>query len=189
MKHPIACLVLLSVLALVAPAAAAEDGVAVDVRAGAADAIPKGLSEDDVGFFGKAASAGLTEVEAAKLAKAQAANPEVIQFAGTMVKDHTAAHDKLAALAKKKGVTLPTAPDEKHQKVLAKLKGYRQEHFDETYMDQMVEDHEQAVDLFEDRASETKDPEIKAFTEATLPTLKHHLDMAKRLRETTDERG
>jgi putative membrane protein len=39
----------------------------------------------------------------------------------------------------------------------------------------MVKDHEKTVALFENAATNVKDPEIKAFAQQTLPVLKQHL--------------
>jgi len=44
-----------------------------------------------------------------------------------------------------------------------------------------VEDHNKDISEFEKEAKKAKDPDVKAFAEQTLPTLKHHLMMANRL--------
>ena len=41
--------------------------------------------------------------------------------------------------------------------------------------------HEQAVQLFQREAKSGQDPELKAFARSTLPTLEHHLTMARKL--------
>ncbi len=45
----------------------------------------------------------------------------------------------------------------------------------------MVADHQKAVALFTKESTNGKDPELKAFATKTLPTLKEHLEMAKKL--------
>jgi putative membrane protein len=45
----------------------------------------------------------------------------------------------------------------------------------------MVKDHEKAVKLFSKESSSGKDAELKAFATKTLPTLQHHLEMARQL--------
>jgi len=45
----------------------------------------------------------------------------------------------------------------------------------------MVKDHQEAVDLFDEEAKSGQDPALKAFAAQTLPTLEHHLAMAKAL--------
>src|SRR3546814_3043449 len=75
----------------------------------------KTMAKDDAAFFQKAAMSGMTEIAAAKVAVAKSGNPEIKNFANKMIKDHSQADNELKALAKKKGVTLPTALDKDHQ--------------------------------------------------------------------------
>jgi putative membrane protein len=145
------------------------------------------LSHDDQEFFKKAAVAGMTEVEAGKIASTQASDPEVRNFAQQMVTDHSGANDQLKALASKKGVSLPAGPGHEEQEALAKLKAKSGHDFDEEYMERMVKDHHDAVDLFKETAEDSKDPDIKEFASKTLPTLQHHDEMAKDLEKKTDK--
>jgi putative membrane protein len=46
-------------------------------------------------------------------------------------------------------------------------------------MDDMVEDHEKDVALFEQQAESGEDADLRAFAEETLPTLREHLELAK----------
>jgi putative membrane protein len=43
----------------------------------------------------------------------------------------------------------------------------------------MVDDHEDAVNLFKSHSESGKDPELKAFAAKTLPVLQGHLNMIK----------
>ena len=43
----------------------------------------------------------------------------------------------------------------------------------------MVEDHEKDVKEFENASKNATDPDLKAWAGKTLPTLQHHLEMAK----------
>ena len=61
----------------------------------------------DSGFYKKAAEGGMSEVELGQLAQQKASTSAVKDFGAMMVKDHTAANDKLKALAASKQVTLP----------------------------------------------------------------------------------
>jgi putative membrane protein len=45
----------------------------------------------------------------------------------------------------------------------------------------MVQDHEKVISMFEKEESEGKDAELKKFVQNTLPILKEHLEMAKKL--------
>jgi putative membrane protein len=63
----------------------------------------------DSSFYKHAAEAGLAEVSDATLAQQSATDPQLKDFAAMMVKDHSAANDKLSALAGTKNITLPTS--------------------------------------------------------------------------------
>jgi putative membrane protein len=136
---------------------------------------------DDVKFVKTAAIDGMTEVKLGKLAAAQAKNDDVKKFGERMVKDHTKAGDDLKAAAKAAGIPFPDALDEKHQKEVETFKSYTGADFDAAYVKDMVDDHTKAVALFTRASKEAKDQGIKDFATATLPVLKEHLELAKKL--------
>jgi putative membrane protein len=99
-----------------------------------------------------------------------------------MVQDHTKAGKELQALASKKGVKLPASPDRGHEKDLKELEKLSGAEFDREYMAKAgVKDHDRTVDLFRDAKEDTKDPDVKAFIDKTLPVLQKHHQMAKTL--------
>jgi len=130
----------------------------------------------DVKFAMKAAAGGMTEIAASKLAIAQTANSKVKDFANMMVTDHTAAGNKLAAIAKTENITLPAGPDSTQQKKLDELSKKTGSDFTKSYVDMMVMDHKKTIDLFEAEQKNGKDTTLKAFATSTLPTLHKHLD-------------
>lgn len=143
-------------------------------------ALKPAYSAGDASFFKNAAAGGLAEVAAGRTAEKQARNPQVRDFARQMVKDHSAANQQLAALAQKKGISVPDAPDGKHQQALLELQGKQGPAFDKDYVEGQLADHKDAVSLFEAAAKST-DPEVSAFARKTLPTLQHHLEMVQAL--------
>lgn len=140
------------------------------------------LSASDQKFFEKAAGGGLAEVAAGQLASSTSGNADVKSFANQMVKDHTKANNELTQLAQAKGVTLPQAPDAAHQEDLGKLKQKQGADFDKAYVKGQVSDHKATISLFK-KAAKSKDPDIAAFAQKTLPTLKMHLVMVKGLQQ------
>jgi putative membrane protein len=52
----------------------------------------------------------MSEVGAGKMAQTEANSPAVKEFAAMMVKDHSAANEKLEKIASAKGVKLPSSP-------------------------------------------------------------------------------
>lgn len=138
------------------------------------------VAHADAAFMKKAAEAGLAEVEASKLAASKASNTQVKSFAQQMVDDHSKANDELKALAASKGVTLPTEPSMAQKAKLKLLQGADGANFDKRYAESFgLKAHEDTVSLFQKESQKAKDPEVKAWAEKTLPTLQHHLEMAK----------
>ncbi len=135
------------------------------------------LTHGDRTFFRKAAEGGMKEVTVSQAVMGQLTNPQVKDFAQTMVRDHTEANTELAGLAANKGVTLP-APDND----LAGKWSKKDSDTDKDYVEEMVSDHKDVVKLFE-KASKSSDPDIAAFAQKMLPTLQHHLEMAQSLKQ------
>ena len=141
------------------------------------------VSHDDARFAVSAAVGGKTEVELGQLASKNAMATAVKDFGSMMVKDHSAAGEKLKALAKTKGITLPDSLDESGLKIRAKLSAKTGKDFDKAYVDDMIEDHKQDIKEFESAIPRLKDPELKAFAISTLPTLKMHLATIQKVKQ------
>jgi putative membrane protein len=135
---------------------------------------------DPATFVKKAAQGGMTEVEVAKLASSKTQNSEIRGFAQRMVKDHTAANQELATLAKGKGWQVPASLDAEHKAVVQELSAKSGADFDAAYSKQMMADHDKTVALFEGAATST-DADLAAFAKKTLPTLKEHQHLAAAL--------
>ena len=141
------------------------------------------MSNSDKAFFEHAASAGMYEIQAGKLAQSNASDPKIKDFASQMVTDHTKVADDLKSLAQSKNVVLPTALSKKDQKMLDALNGKSGTAFDKLYAKQMVASHKEAVSLFDNAAKHSKDTDVKAFASKNLPTLQQHGGMAKDLKK------
>jgi putative membrane protein len=143
-----------------------------------------GATPTDVnGFMMRAAEGGMAEIETGKMAAAKAQNPEVKQFGQQMIADHTRSNNELKTLAGKKNVTLPTDLDPMHKAMAQKLNGLSGAEFDKEYMRGQVEDHERTVALFQAQADNGTDAEAKALAAKTLPNLKMHLEMARKIND------
>lgn len=141
------------------------------------------VAEDDAEFAVFAANAGMTEIEAAKLAETKSTNAEVKAFAAMMIKDHSAAAEKLNAIAAARNITLPTAVADEQRKHLDDLAKKNGKDFDKDYADMMESDHTKVVDEFKDAAANAKDADLKSFAAATLPVLQQHLDHSKMMQD------
>jgi len=141
------------------------------------------VNEDDSKFLVFAADAGMTEVQAAELAKGHTISDKTKAFADDMIKDHTAAANDVKALAATKNVTLPSTISDDHQKAIKDLTEKKPADFEKAYLNMMVDDHQKVVDKFKDASDKCKDPDVKALATKLLPTLQAHLDHAKMLKD------
>ena len=140
-----------------------------------------GAPGDDASFVQQASAAGLAEVQLGQLAATQAQSSAVKQFGELMVKDHDAANQELAAIAKGKGYTVAKAPMPADQAATQQLQAAEGAAFDPAFVRKMVSDHRKAAALFQQEAQQGKDPQVQAFARKTLPVIEHHLAMAKAL--------
>jgi putative membrane protein len=142
--------------------------------------IPPSVSKNDATFVVNTADAGMTEIQAGQLAQQKGMAKDVKDYGAMMEKDHTAAADKLKAVAASKNMTLPPAISPEMQKNIDDLQKKEGKDFDKAYLGMMVDDHKKVISLFEDEVKNGSDADIKAFATSTLPTLRHHLDEAQK---------
>ena len=131
----------------------------------------------DRAFYLKAAAGGMAEVEAGKLAQEKGTSDAVKSFGAKMVEDHTAANEKLMALAASKKIKLPKALDAKHKATQKNLQAKSGAAFDAAYIKGQIADHKATIALLEREIASGKDAEAKAFANETLPVVKEHLTM------------
>lgn len=128
-----------------------------------------------------AASAGMLEVEAGRLASTRAQDPQLKSYAQRMVTEHTQNNQKLMSIAQSKGVTPPSQLDAKHQAMLDKLQRAQGSEFDQQFAQLMDKSHQEAVQKFERAQNQVKDTQLKSYISSTLPTLHEHHRMAQSL--------
>lgn len=135
----------------------------------------------DTPFARDAATGGLAEVQMGQVGVQQASNTEVRQFAQRMVDDHTQANNDLMRVAQQNGIDLPDRPTPDQQQMLDQTRRMSGTDFDRSFMRHMVDDHQKVVAAFEQEAANGTNPDLKAFAQRTLPTLREHLRMAKEI--------
>ena len=139
------------------------------------------MSSQDQKFVSEAAMGSMMEVEMGRWAAQIGTSDAVKQFGRRMVEDHSKANDELKQVAASKGITLPTALDQKHQTEVSKLARLKGADFDKAYSKKMLSDHQKDVAAFQRASEKATDREVKAFATKTLPTLQEHLEMARAL--------
>jgi len=139
------------------------------------------LNSTDHNFVINAAYANRDEIDFANLALNQSSNDSVKMYAQMMITDHTKALMSLDSLAGRYNISLPTEIDSMHAALktnLMTLSGYS---FDSSYAKGQVTDHENAITLFTNEASNGSDNDVKNFASSNLPVLQMHLLMADTL--------
>ena len=129
----------------------------------------------DASFYKKATEGGIAEVELGKLAQDKSSTQTVKEFGAMMIKDHSAANEKLKAIAGAKNIKLPTSLSVGQMATKTKLEVLSGKTFDKSYIKGMIADHKEDIEEFQKEASTGQDADAKAYAAATLPTLKAHL--------------
>ena len=132
-------------------------------------------SNPDASFYKNAAEGGIAEVDAGHLAQDKGNSQKVKDFGAMMVKDHSAANDKLKALASSKNVTLPSSASVGQMANKAKLDVLSGDTFDKSYVKGQIKAHRDTIALFRKEISSGQDADAKAFATETLPTVRAHL--------------
>jgi putative membrane protein len=130
-----------------------------------------------------AADAGMTEVQLGQLAQQKGVSKDVKDYGAMMEKDHSAANDKLKAVAAQKNITVPTSISSDMQKNVDDLQKKSGKDFDKAYISMMVDDHKKVISAFEDESKKGSDADIRAFADSTLHTLRHHLQEAEKCKK------
>jgi putative membrane protein len=141
-----------------------------------------GVAPKTEDFILQASASDVFEIESSKLAL-QKGDDATKAFAQQMITDHEKTTAELKALltsGKVQGNPVTALTDDHKEEVddLAKLEGAE---FNEEYIDDQVEAHEDAVDLFKRYGEEGENADLKAWAAKTLPALEHHYKMAQDL--------
>jgi putative membrane protein len=127
------------------------------------------------------------EIDAGKIAQAKGKSAEVKSFAKMMVTDHSKMKKEGEALAKKDSLTpeLPANDTSKQHadNVKSALDAKTGSSFDSTYITEMVNGHQQALNMLTDFQGKAKNENLKSMIAAAIPKVQAHLDKAKAIWE------
>ena len=141
------------------------------------------VSARDSAFMKQAAQNNSMELVASQGALTKATSPDIKTFAQHMIDDHTKAGEELKALASSKGVEVSDKPSIAQSAKIKLLDAMSGASYDKRYAAMVgVSAHQDTVKLFQKASTGSKDADVKAFATKTLPTLQHHLEMAKSLK-------
>ena len=132
-------------------------------------------------FVEKVALSDMYEIEASKIALERSKVQPVKDYAQMMIDAHTATTAELTPLASAASVAPPSALDNDHTAKLEDLRNASVEDFDDKYIDQQTDAHENALNLLKDFAMNGKDAGLQAFAAKTALAVDAHLQQVKAL--------
>lgn len=133
-------------------------------------------SPADAAYLQFAARANLTEIAQGRLAKRNAADPEVREFGRQMVRDHRKQLRALEAVAASVGVSLPGRPDKQQRQVTRAWSTLEGRAFDCAYVPFQWGDHQLVIAATRAEAAAGTDPAVRQAAAAALPVLEGHLE-------------
>jgi putative membrane protein len=133
-------------------------------------------------FVKEVATSDMFEIASSKLAQ-EKGNAAEKSFATQMITDHSKTSTELKGLVTsgKVKAEVPTMLDSSQQSKLDKLKKESGRDFSSQFDSDQVSAHKDAISLFERYAKGGDNADLKDWAGKTLPTLKHHLEMAEGL--------
>ena len=149
------------------------------VAAPALRAGDKALSTE--AFVAKVIDCNVSEKDLAEKAIKNAQSEDVRKYAQHLLSDHEKMNQKALGMARDLKIGVVTGTSADHKKALADLLTKSGKDFDRAYIRHMVKGHEEAVKLFESQAKNATRQEIRTFATQALPTLREHLERARKL--------
>ncbi len=120
--------------------------------------------------------ASLDDQEGA-LAKTKATDPRVAATAGEVMAQAGTLHPRLQAALQAEGAAPPATPHVSEE--VARLRGLSGNAFDRQYVADELDMHQQAADVFQKEANETKDDALRTQVQAELPVVQGNRDKFK----------
>ena len=136
----------------------------------------------DLEFATTASMANLYEILSGELANGADRGSKYKEFAHTMVTQHNEIKESYVPIAQAQSLPMPTELAGQFKDLYDALAATKDaKAFDTLYKQQMIQTHTDAVALFKKEAETGQDAQLKAFAAKWLPTVEHHLEMAKAL--------
>jgi putative membrane protein len=141
----------------------------------AAPTAEQSTDDPDAPFYKSTARGELAEINGSLMAQQRSKNPRILEFSAMIVKDHTAAKDKLSDLAAVNHIELPTAPSARQAALQAKLATLSGDDFDRAYLEWQILTHKDVIELLRRESVNGDDTDARQFAKDRLPTLRAQL--------------
>jgi putative membrane protein len=177
---PITCALVTAMVALAPGAVAQQDSAWWLPKQ--ARTLPNGsttASAQDTTFIRQVIGGNFTEVALARLAESRAESSDVKDFAGKMITDHDAMNDQWSTLANNFRMRIIPTLDESGKNLTDRLGKLKGSEFDQAYMSEMIQEHEQALAVFQQIRTSASDPRIRDLAVSSATTVSQHLSLAR----------
>ena len=139
------------------------------------------LARSDEKFLNDFAQANAAQVVAGKFAAENAQDSDVKAFGRVIADDYSKALSRIAEFARAREIEVKAKPGvaDKGKELLLERRGAAK--FDEAYVSSQVDAAEEAIGRIQAVINEGQDASVKQLAARSLPEVRHHLEMAKRL--------
>jgi putative membrane protein len=120
------------------------------------------------------------EIQAGRIAQKDGQSKAVKDYGKMLVKDHTAADDRVAALAQKQNVDLVAATPAPGPNDMGTMATTGPD-FDKKFAQEMLDDHRKAIAALTAALNSTADPQLRKLLTELLPTLEKHAAAAQKI--------
>lgn len=149
------------------------------VRSGAGSMGAQPISGSERDFLVEAGSGHLAEIQTAQIAQQRAGSTDVQNLAQQMIQEHTRLSNNLQQVAQQANVSVPNQLSSQHQQDYDRLVKYSGQEFDRQYLQHLINDHQRDIDRYQRMASQASDPNVRAYAQQTLPSLRQHLQQVR----------
>jgi putative membrane protein len=137
------------------------------------------IAPTDAAFAQKVAASNAAEIELSRIAYIKAHSPDVRAFARQLLVDHRDMAINLDNFALERGYLVAWRIEPEMASTVERLRTLDGPAFDRAYMDVMVDAHSKSVTTLETQAASGR--ETASLANGSLPTVRHHLEMARAL--------
>lgn len=138
------------------------------------------LSKSDQKLMMEVAMGGMMQLEVSRVAVQKATTEDARMLAEAEVAEQTGLKAKLTEIAAAKNITLPSAPDAKTRRMVAKMQGMSGVNFDRAYVNESgVKGHQLLDKTMSKVETRATDPSLKALAAAAHPLVRTHLQVSR----------
>lgn len=123
-------------------------------------------------------------VSAADYAAKNANQQQVKKLATSISGDHSISNSEIKAFATKRNYNIPDSMSNDYATDTDDMKNWKKgKEFDTKFVDEVIDEHEKTIRILENCVKDTKDNDLKAWCEKTLPGVRSHLEEGRKVKE------